>query len=136
MEETLKAKLQHIIEVLKKNEDALGPAINSPKYRTTYAAKQKEAAELVNRYFTDTVVHYEVNIFVKDEVVSAINKVVDEYSSAYTEAYHARDMAKIVAIAQAAEQAARTEVKKLMEKYPECIIDTRERKEKDGTRQT
>lgn len=117
--ETGKA-LEHKLNVLKKNEEMLGEALNTKKYENAYKDMKNEAASLANKFFDDSLIE---GFAVRRDIVPFFDNTADEVAKKvrkeYTLAFHNRDFPAMESMARKS----REEFEKRLDQFTLSIHD-------------
>lgn len=117
--ETGKA-LEHKLNVLKKNEEMLGEALNTPRYEKAYKEMKNDAMSLANKFFDDSLI---VGFAVRSDIVPFFDNTADEVAKKvrkeYSLAFHNRDFPAMEAVVRKS----REEFEKRLDQFTLSIHD-------------
>lgn len=117
--ETRKA-LEHKLNVLKKNEEMLGEALNTPRYEKAYKEMKNDAMLLANKFFDDSLIE---GFAVRRDIVpifdNTADEVVDEVRKEYSLAFNHRDFPAMESVVRKS----REEFEKRLDQFTLSIHD-------------
>lgn len=112
--------LEHKLNVLKKNEEMLGEALNTPRYEKAYKEMKNDAMSLANKFFDDSLI---VGFAVRKDIVPFFDNTADEVAKKarkeYTLAFRNRDFPAMEAVVRKS----REEFEKRLDQFTLSIHD-------------